>query len=98
MRYQVLDLMEIDYSILNNQSIDDKKLLGMIFDIAKVQYLYIEKIQFKCNNMIIYIIRHPTNKMVLSVDSRSDCIRFSTTKNIDKWIDINDFLEGKFSF
>lgn len=97
MRYRVLDLMEIDYSILDKQTVEDKKVIGMIFDIAKTQYLYIEKIQFKCNNFIIYIVKD-TNNRVLIHDLRGDCLRFSNSKNIDRWIDINDFLESKFSF
>ena len=97
MRYRVLDLMEIDYSILDKQSDDDKKVLGMIFDISKVQHLYIEKIQFKCNNMIIYIVKDSNNRILVH-DLKSDCLRFSNSKNIDRWLDINDFLEGKFNF
>ena len=97
MRYRVLDLIEIDYSFLEKQTEEDRKVLGTVFDIANIQYLYIEKIQFKCNNFIIYIVKDNKNRVLIH-DLRKDCLKFSNSKNIDRWIDINDFLEGSFNF
>lgn len=97
MRYKVLDLMEIDYSFLDKQSEEDKRVMGITFDIAKTQYLYIEKIQFKCNKLIIYIVKDSNNRILIQ-DLRENCLRFSNSKNINRWIDINDFLENAFSF
>lgn len=97
MRYTVLDTMQIDYSFLDKCSVDDKKLMGMIFDIAKSHYLIIQKIRIKANNMTIYIVRDNKANYLVQ-DLRSNCIRFSNSRNIDRYIDINDFLEGKLSF
>ena len=97
MNYRVLDTKEIDYSFLDTMNSNDKKIMGMIFDIVKCQYMYIQKIQIKCNNMYIYIIRDNKHNRLVH-DLRSDCLRFSNSKNIDRWIDINDFLEAKIIF
>ena len=97
MNYRILDTKEIDYTYLDKMNDNDKKIMGMIFDIAKSQFLYVQKIQIKCNNMYIYIIRDNKENRLMQ-DLRSDCLRFGKSKNIDRWIDINDFLEGKIIF
>lgn len=97
MRYRVLDIKEIDYSFLDTMNSNDKKIMGMIFDISKSQYLYIEKIQIKCNDMYIYIVRDNHFNYLIQ-DLRSNCLRFSKSRNIDRWIDINDILESNIIF
>lgn len=92
MRYNILDTKEIDYSFLDTLNSEDKRIMSMIFDIAKSQFLYIQKMQLKSNNFIFYVLRD-NNGNYLVQDLRKNCIKFSNSKNIDRWLDINDFLE-----
>ena len=91
MKYRKLKTKEIGFDFLNTLSEEDRKFMGVVFDISKVQYLYIEKIQCKSNNLIFYVLRDRA-KNYLVTDNRKNCLRFSNTKNSDRWIDLNDLI------
>lgn len=94
MRYRKLETKEIGYNFLYTLSEEDRKFMSVIFDISKVQYLYIEKIQWKSNNFVFYCLRD-REKNYLVTDNRKNCLRFSNTKNVDRWIDLNDLIVFK---
>lgn len=97
MRYLITDTKTIEYDFLDTLSVEDKKVIGTLFDIANSYYLLIQKVLIKCNNMYIHIVRDNKGNILIQDLRGNSSLRFSNSKNIDRWIDINDFLEEKFS-
>lgn len=96
MLYEVLDTKTIDYSFLEKISQEDKKLMGMIFDIAKSQVLYLQLIRMKKENFDCVFVRD-TNGNFLVTDNRSNSIKFKKTSNINRKIDLRDLINFDFN-
>ena len=96
MLYEVLDTKTIDYSFLEKISQEDKKLMGMIFDITKSQVLYLQLIRMKKENFDCVFVRD-TNGNFLVTDNRSNSIKFKKTSNINRKIDLRYLINFDFN-
>lgn len=94
MRYTVIDTKTIDLSFLDSMSNDERELMEKIFSISGFDSLVIQKTKLKCNNVMWYFIRDGKGRHLI-IDLRGNsCLRFSNSKNINRWVCLHDLFSS----